>query len=83
MSSYNSNLEFIVAIREFIARIRLRLIRSGSSHTLKTPQSSDSSPPTPMPTSTPSSLAQALYGVLKPSKYMPFLSLEPSATLAN
>ena len=61
-----------------------------------TPISSDTSPPTPMPTSTPSSPVQSLYGtisayyshpslltVLKPSKYMPCLSLEPSATLID
>ena len=61
-----------------------------------TPISSNTSPPTPMPTSTPSSPVQSLYGtisayyshpslltVLKPSKYMPCLSLEPSATLID
>ena len=61
-----------------------------------TPISSDTSPPTPMPTSTPSSPVQSLYGtisayyshpslltVLKPFKYMPCLSLEPSATLID
>ena len=56
--------------------------------------SSDTLPPTPMPTSTPSFLAQSLDGavcllqqsllpVLKPSKYMPCLSLEPFATQIN
>ena len=86
--SYNSNLEFIAAIREFIAlqfgSIRPTDPRPRSNHRV-TPQSFDTSesPPTAMPTSTPSSLAQSFYGVLKPSKYMPNLSLEPSATLID
>ena len=63
------------------------------AHAQNTPLSSDTSPPTPMPTSTPSSLAQwnnlpsyykpSLLPVLKPSKYMPCLSLVPSATLVD
>ena len=64
------------------------------AHAHNTPIRSDTLQPTPMPTSTPSSLAHSLYEtvslpqrsllpVLKSSKYMPCLSLEPFAALTN